>query len=62
GCPLGGVIHPPVAAGRLFRPGAPGALPAAAAGRGPVDLAAAYALLAVLFGLWSAWPRDHSSP
>jgi hypothetical protein len=33
-----------------------------AAGRGPLELAAAYAILAVLFAAWSAWQRDHSSP
>jgi AGZA family xanthine/uracil permease-like MFS transporter len=62
GCTLCGVIHSPFPDGRLFLPWALGDLPAAAAGRGPVDVAAAYALLAVLFGLWSAWSRDHSSP
>jgi AGZA family xanthine/uracil permease-like MFS transporter len=61
-CTLVGVIHSPFADGRLFLPWAVGDLPPAAAGRGPPHLAAAYAVLAVLFAGWSAVRRDHSSP
>lgn len=63
---LCGVIHSPFADGRLFFPWAIGELPAEAAGRGPLTLAASYGLLAVLFAAWSLWPeqdrRPHSSP
>lgn len=63
---LCGVIHSPFADGRLFLPWAIGELPAEAAGRGPLTLAASYGLLAVLFAAWSLWPeqdrRPHSSP
>lgn len=62
---LFGVIHSPFTDGRLFVPWAIGDLPAEAAGRGPLDLAAAYAVLALLLAAWSWWPaagRDHSSP
>jgi len=50
-----GVIHSPFPDGRLFLPWSIGELPAAAAGRGPLDLAAAYALLAVVFAAWAWW-------
>jgi AGZA family xanthine/uracil permease-like MFS transporter len=50
---LCGVIHSPFKDGRLFLPWAIGDLPTEAAGRGPLDLAGAYALLAVLFAVWS---------
>lgn len=53
---LVGVIHSPFADGRLFLPWSIGELPPEAAGRGPLDLAAAYALLAAVFVAWSAWP------
>lgn len=56
---LVGVIHSPFPDGRLFLPWAIGELPAAAAGRGPLDLAAAYALLATLF---AAWPATRNAP
>ena len=59
---LVGVIHSPFADGRLFLPWSIGTLPAVAAGRGPLELAAAYGLLALLFAAWSVWRRDHSSP
>ncbi|MFN7812185.1 MAG: permease [Planctomycetia bacterium] len=63
---LCGVIHSPFADGRMFFPWSIGPLPPEAAGRGPLELAAAYALLALLFAGWQAWlharPRAHSSP
>jgi AGZA family xanthine/uracil permease-like MFS transporter len=62
---LVGVMHSPFADGRLFLPWKLVGLPAEAAGRGPLELAASYGLLAVLFAAWSLWPaadRDHSSP
>jgi AGZA family xanthine/uracil permease-like MFS transporter len=52
---LFGVIHSPFADGRLFLPWATGPLPAEAAGRAPLSIAAAYALLAALFAAWHAW-------
>ena len=52
---LFGVIHSPFADGRLFLPWSIGDLPEVAAGRGPLHLAAAYALLAVIFTAWQAW-------
>ena len=65
-CAVCGVIHSPFADGRLFLPWAIGDLPASAAGRGPLQVAAAYAILALLFAAWHAWLRpraaDHSSP
>ena len=51
-CTLFGVIHSPFADGRLFLPWNIGSLPAEAAGRGPLTLAAAYALLAAIFAAW----------
>jgi AGZA family xanthine/uracil permease-like MFS transporter len=68
-----GVMHSPFADGRLFFPWAIGQLPAEAAGRGPFEIAVAYALLALLFSAWSATGNlrsqtagagfdDHSSP
>jgi AGZA family xanthine/uracil permease-like MFS transporter len=50
-----GIIHSPFPDGRLFLPWSIGELPAAAAGRGPLELAAAYAILAALFAAWHAW-------
>ena len=50
-----GVIHSPFRDGRLFLPWSIGELPAEAAGRGPLVLAASYLLLAMLFAAWSAW-------
>jgi AGZA family xanthine/uracil permease-like MFS transporter len=61
-CTLVGVIHSPFKDGSLFLPWAIGPLPAEAAGRGPLELAAAYGLLALLFAGWSAVRNDHSSP
>ncbi|NBW97167.1 MAG: permease [Planctomycetia bacterium] len=52
---LTGVIHSPFPDGRLFLPWAIGTLPAEAAGRGPLELATAYGLLALLFAGWHAW-------
>jgi len=54
-CTLCGAIHSPFAGGRLFVPWQIGPLPAEAAGRGPIELAAAYALLAALFATWAAF-------
>jgi AGZA family xanthine/uracil permease-like MFS transporter len=53
---LCGVIHSPFPDGRLFLPWSVGSLPAEAADRGPLVLAAAYALLAALFAAWSMLP------
>lgn len=52
-CTLCGVIHSPFKDGRLFLPWAIGELPVEAAGRGPLELALAYALLAALYAAWS---------
>ncbi|MFN5755307.1 MAG: hypothetical protein ACK48M_00750 [Planctomycetia bacterium] len=52
---LFGIIHSPFTDGRLFLPWSIGALPAAAAGRGPLELAAAYTVLAAIFTAWHAW-------
>ena len=52
-CTLCGIIHSPFKDGRLFLPWALGELPAEAAGRGPLELAAAYAILAALYAGWS---------
>jgi len=59
-CTLCGVIHSPFADGRLFLPWRIEQLPAEAVGRGPLTLAAAYALLAALFVLWHAWLKKVS--
>jgi AGZA family xanthine/uracil permease-like MFS transporter len=61
-CTLLGVIHSPFKDGRLFLPWAIGDVPAEGAGRGPLELAAAYGLLAVLFAVWPVRRPDHSSP
>ena len=63
-CTLCGVIHSPFPDGRLFLPWSAAPLPALAVGRGPADLAAAYAVLAVIFAAWDAMgpPRGHSKP
>ena len=59
---LCGVIHSPFADARLFLPWSIGALPPEAAGRGPLDLAAAYAVLAVLFAGWGCLvPADRGT-
>ena len=58
---LCGIIHSPFPDGRLFAPWAIGTLPPEAAGRGPLELAAAYALLAALFAGWSAWLGTRTS-
>lgn len=59
-----GAIHSPFPDGRLVAPWAIGNLPAEAAGRGPLEMAAAYLLLATVFLGWAAVSRsqDHSSP
>jgi AGZA family xanthine/uracil permease-like MFS transporter len=49
-----GVMHSPFPDGRLFLPWAIGELPPEAAGRGPIEVAIAYAVLALLFSAWSA--------
>jgi AGZA family xanthine/uracil permease-like MFS transporter len=54
-CTLCGVIHSPFKDGSLFVPWAIATLPPEAAGRGPLHLAAAYGLMAILFLGWSAW-------
>jgi AGZA family xanthine/uracil permease-like MFS transporter len=63
---LFGVIHSPFEDSRLFLPWSIGELPHEAAGRGPIEMAAAYAALALLFAVWGAWqtgqPEAHSSP
>jgi AGZA family xanthine/uracil permease-like MFS transporter len=59
---LFGVIHSPFADGRLFVPWAIGTLPDVAAGRGPLHLAAAYALLAGIFAAWQAWLGPRRTP
>jgi AGZA family xanthine/uracil permease-like MFS transporter len=59
---LFGVIHSPFADGRLFVPWAMGPLPDMAAGRGPLHLAAAYALLAGIFASWQAWLGPRRRP
>jgi AGZA family xanthine/uracil permease-like MFS transporter len=51
-CTLCGVIHSPFADSRLFLPWSIGPLPAEAAGRGPLAIAGAYALLAAIFAAW----------
>jgi AGZA family xanthine/uracil permease-like MFS transporter len=52
GMTLFGIIHSPFPGGRLFVPWAIGELPAEAAGRGPLSMAAGYLLLAMTFALW----------
>jgi len=65
---LVGVIHSPFADARMFLPWNIPPLPAEAAGRGPMELATAYALMALLFATWGAWLRatvpgePHSNP
>ena len=59
---LCGVIHSPFPDGRLFLPWSVGSLPAEAAGRGPLVLAAAYALLAAVFAAWSMSPSADRDP
>jgi AGZA family xanthine/uracil permease-like MFS transporter len=49
---LFGVIHSPFTDGRMFLPWNLSPLPEAATGRGPIEMAAAYALLAGLFVAW----------
>jgi AGZA family xanthine/uracil permease-like MFS transporter len=62
GLTLCGVIHSPFKDGRLFLPWAIDGLPPEAAGRGPLELAAAYGLLAVVFAAWHAWRGILRSP
>jgi AGZA family xanthine/uracil permease-like MFS transporter len=60
-----GLIHSPFADGRLFWPWAIGDLPAEATGRGPLDLAIAYLVLAAIFMAWGVWlarQPAHSNP
>ena len=65
---LFGVIHSPYPDGRLFTPWNLPPLPDAAAGQGPLDLAAAYLLLGALFAAWGLFlgklrlepPADHA--
>ena len=52
GLTICGAIHSPFPDGRLFLPWAIGGLPAEAAGRGPLEMASAYAILAAVFLLW----------
>jgi hypothetical protein len=52
-CAACGVIHSPFRDGSLFLPWALGPLPPESAGRGPLEFAAAYALLAALLAAWS---------
>jgi AGZA family xanthine/uracil permease-like MFS transporter len=66
---LFGIIHSPYADGRLFLPWSLAPLPEAATGRGPIEMALAYALLATLFVAWGMFegkipgspPQDPSS-
>ena len=66
---LFGVIHSPYEGGPLFLPWDLAPLPEAAAGRGPIEMALAYALLAALLVAWGAFegkmpglpPQDRSS-
>jgi hypothetical protein len=44
----------------MFLPWSIGPLPAGAAGRGPVEIAAAYAVLALLFAGWQVWLRGRA--
>jgi|688.fasta_scaffold03597_11 AGZA family xanthine/uracil permease-like MFS transporter len=60
GLALCGVIHSPFPDGRMFLPWSIGPLPAGAAGRGPVEIAAAYAVLALLFAGWQVWLRGRA--
>jgi len=59
-CTLFGIIHSPFADGRLFLPWNVGMLPAESSGRGPLEVTAAYAVLAGLFAVWHAF--RHSRP
>jgi AGZA family xanthine/uracil permease-like MFS transporter len=61
GLTLFGIIHSPFADGRLVVPWAIGPLPPEAAGRGPLELAFAYGLLALLFTGWHAWLGERPS-
>jgi hypothetical protein len=46
----------------MFLPWSIGPLPAGAAGHGPVEIAAAYAVLALLFAGWHMWFRGRARP
>lgn len=62
-CTLCGIMHSPFSDGRLFLPWDIGSLPPQAAGRGPIQLAAAYALLASLYlGIGLATKDPITSP
>ncbi|MFM7108012.1 MAG: permease [Planctomycetaceae bacterium] len=62
-CAACGVIHSPFRDGSLFLPWAIGPLEPEAAGRGPLEFAAAYAVLAALFLGWSLLhPADADRP
>jgi len=66
---LFGIIHSPYGDGRLFLPWNLAPLAEAATGRGPIEMALAYALLATLFVAWGMFegkipgspPQDPSS-
>jgi AGZA family xanthine/uracil permease-like MFS transporter len=62
GLALVGAIHSPFPDGRLLLPWAIGPLPEAAAGRGPLDMAAAYSLLAAVFLLWRVFAPAPKPP
>ena len=59
---LFGIIHSPYPDGRLFTPWNLAPLPAAALGRGPLELAAAYGLLAILFAAWGGFLGKINDP
>jgi AGZA family xanthine/uracil permease-like MFS transporter len=62
GLAICGAIHSPFPDGRLLMPWAIGDLPAEATGRGPVEMAAAYALLAAVFLLWRPFAPAPKTP
>jgi adenine/guanine/hypoxanthine permease len=57
-----GAIHSPFADGRLLVPWAIGPLPTEAAGRGPLEMTAAYTLLAMVFLLWRPFVPSSETP
>jgi adenine/guanine/hypoxanthine permease len=62
GMAICGAIHSPFPDGRLLMPWAIGELPAEASGRGPIEMAAAYALLAAVFLLWRPFAPTPKTP